>query len=242
MNSQPLNSLSQEYFRQASERYGVNFENLTLIGGLENFVYSFQKNNRDYVLRVGHSTHLSFELVQAEIDWLLYLVDGDVPVTQPVPSDSGAYVEKIVINETYLNVVAFEKVEGQHLDFGTPNEWNKDIIRQWGRNVGRMHALTKNYTPRSSFRRYDFEPLMDVERLLSHKGKEIVERITSLFHELEELPKTKDSYGLIHSDLHPGNFLVDSKKKKIVCLLDFDRACYKWFISEIAVALYYPLY
>ncbi|MHA2295082.1 MAG: phosphotransferase enzyme family protein [Candidatus Hodarchaeales archaeon] len=57
---------------------------------------------------------------------------------------------------------------------------------------------------------------------------------------IEKLPKTKDSFGLIHSDLHAGNFLVENNR--ITTILDFDRACYKWFISDIAVALYYPLY
>ncbi|MFW9986731.1 MAG: phosphotransferase enzyme family protein, partial [Candidatus Odinarchaeota archaeon] len=66
------------------------------------------------------------------------------------------------------------------------------------------------------------------------------DRISKLFQEIESLPKDEEAYGLVHGDLHTGNFFVENDR--ITALLDFDRTCYKWFVSEIAVALYYPLY
>jgi len=69
---------------------------------------------------------------------------------------------------------------------------------------------------------------------------EIVAKLAAVFEELDGLPKDRDAYGLIHSDIHVGNFFVD--ENKITGFFDFDRCCYKWFVSEIAVILYYPLY
>ncbi|MFW9992050.1 MAG: phosphotransferase enzyme family protein [Candidatus Odinarchaeota archaeon] len=241
MNIHSLENASKEYINQICERYGIKPENLSFIGGLENFVYAFQKNNRDYILRIGYDSHMSFDLVQAEIDWILYLTKGNVPVVRPIPSSKGAFVEKIDIEgtDTYLNAVAFEKAKGQHLDHHDPRKWNEEFIKQWGKIVGRMHVLAKDYTPKSA-KRYEFNPQVDVQELLAHEEKETIDRISTIFQNLEKLPKTKDSFGLIHSDLHAGNFLVE--ENSITAILDFDRACYKWFISDVAIALYYPLY
>ncbi|MFX0183505.1 MAG: phosphotransferase enzyme family protein [Candidatus Hodarchaeota archaeon] len=243
MNELPIESVPKEYFFQAGDRFGVKPENMSYIGGFENAVYSFEKGNQEYVLRVGHCTHMSFDLVQAELDWILYLSESNVPVTKPLASDAGIYVEKININDNkdnYLNAVAFEKAEGQHLDHENPRIWNKDIIKHWGKIIGRMHALAQDYTPKSS-KRYEFGmPPEDIKEFLAGEDKEVIDRIISLFQDLEKLPKTKDSHGIVHSDLHTGNFFV--KDNRITTLLDFDRTCYKWFISEIAIALYYPLY
>ncbi len=58
-----------------------------------------------------------------------------------------------------------------------------------------------------------------------------------LLKEIETLPKDKDSYGLIHNDLHPGNFLIDGER---IHLIDFDGCMYSWYAFDIGNALYLP--
>jgi Ser/Thr protein kinase RdoA (MazF antagonist) len=135
-------------------------------------------------------------------------------------------------------VVAFEKADGHQLDFGNPKSWNDSVIRDWGKTIGRMHSVTKNFEPKLT-RRYEFHPELDMH-LVKKESKKVRERIRLLFQRMHELPKNQETYGLVHSDIHVGNFFV--KNEKISAIFDFDRACYKLFTSEIAVALYYPLY
>ncbi|MHA2295083.1 MAG: phosphotransferase [Candidatus Hodarchaeales archaeon] len=188
MAGQPLDN-EKEFIHQACERYGIKPTNLTFIGGLENYIYSFQKNNRDFILRAGYDAHMSFDLVQAEIDWVLYLAKGKIPVVKPVPSSAGAFVERLVIDDdTCMNVVTFEKAEGQHLDHRNPREWNEEFIKQWGSIVGKMHALTKNYLPKST-KRYEFNPLCEVQEMLVNEEKETIDRINSIFY--REITKNK---------------------------------------------------
>jgi Ser/Thr protein kinase RdoA (MazF antagonist) len=52
------------------------------------------------------------------------------------------------------------------------------------------------------------------------------------------LPKDRNSYGLIHGDAHPWNLLLH---KGNIILTDFDFCEYNWFVSDIAVALFYAL-
>ncbi|MHA1925779.1 MAG: phosphotransferase enzyme family protein [Candidatus Thorarchaeota archaeon] len=231
-------SVSKKHLKQACDQYGIVPNELTFSGGMENAVYSYQKNGQTIFLRFGHRSHMTLDLVTAEIEWVVYLLENDVPAVKPVKSDTGSYVERIGKGRNSYNVVAFEKAEGEQLDFGDPMSWNDSVIRDWGKTIGKMHSVTKDYKHKST-RRYDFHPELDLP-LVKRESKTIRNRISALFQRMHELPKESETYGLVHSDIHAGNFFV--KDDKIAAVLDFDRACYKWFVSEIAVALYYPLY
>ncbi|MFW9862644.1 MAG: phosphotransferase enzyme family protein [Candidatus Thorarchaeota archaeon] len=231
-------TISKAHQELARERYGVASEQLNFAGGMENAVYSYQKDGKTVFLRFGHSSHMTLDLVSAEIDWVVYLLEKNVPVVKPVKSENGIYVERIGKGKDSYNVVAFEEAEGEQLDFGDPKSWNYSVVRDWGRTIGRMHSVTKDYKPKSA-RRYEFRPELDLS-LIKREDMKVREKVSNLFQSMHELPKGREEHGLVHSDIHVGNFFV--KDNKLSAILDFDRACYKWFVSEIAVALYYPLY
>jgi Ser/Thr protein kinase RdoA (MazF antagonist) len=231
-------TIPKKHLVEIGKRYGIIPQDLKFVGGFENSVYSFSKNKQDFFLRIGNSKHMTSSLVEAEIDWVHFLVERGVPAVKPVTSVNEQQVEMVSIDNESYNIVAFEKAEGDHVDHRNPLSWNSEMVRDWGKVIGKMHSVTKDYKPRSS-RRYEFNPGLD-SFLYKKESKEIRNYIDGLFQQLCELPKTRDTYGLVHSDIHTGNFFV--KDNKISTILDFDRACYKWFISEIAIALFYPLY
>lgn len=239
MNNPESEKVLKKYLNQICALYGIKVGELTYVGGLENVVYSYQQEGQDYFLRIGNSKHMTFELVQAELDWVSYLVEKGVPAVKPTKSVNDRILEKVITDDGYLNVVAFEKAIGAHLDHSNPQNWSDEIIKDYGRIVGKMHALSKNYKAKEA-KRYHFKPSLDIKWLLKGEAQIIIDRISKLFQEIESLPKDKEAYGLVHGDLHTGNFFVENDR--ITALLDFDRTCYKWFASEIAVALYYPLY
>jgi Ser/Thr protein kinase RdoA (MazF antagonist) len=239
MNDEGENIVAKEYLSKIGNLYDFNSNELSYVGGIENHVYSFTKDDQEYFVRIGDSKHMLFEFVEAEIDWVVYLTENDVPTVKPIQSMNGRYIEKVEKEEGYLNVVIFEKAIGKHLDHRNPQNWSDEIIINFGKITGKMHALAKNYQAKSS-KRYEFQPSLDIKNMLKNEDIEIVEVITKTFHEAESLPKDKSGYGLVHGDLHSGNFFVEDNR--ISTILDFDRTCYKWFISELAVALFYPLY
>jgi len=239
MNDEGSNRVPEEFLAKIGKLYDFNPDVLSYVGGIENHVYSFSKANQEYFVRIGDSRHMSFELVEAEIDWVVYLTKNEVPAVKPIQSTNGRFIEKVEKDNGHLNVVVFEKAKGKHLDHGNPQDWTDEIIMEYGRITGKMHSLAKNYQAKTS-KRYEFQPSLDIRYMLKDEEEEIVERITEIFSEVESLPKDKDGYGLVHGDLHTGNFFVENDE--ISAILDFDRTCYKWFISEVAVALFYPLY
>ncbi|MHA2251314.1 MAG: phosphotransferase enzyme family protein [Candidatus Kariarchaeaceae archaeon] len=240
MNAQPLDDISKAHYYHAASLYGIAPEDLEFIRGYANYVYGFQRNGKEYILRVGHSTNQSYEMAQAEVDWILYLAENKISVAKPILSDADGYVERIELDMGYLNVVAFERAKGAHLDWRNPKTWSDKVIQNWGRITGRMHAVTKSYHPKFK-RRYDFleEWIPEVEEVLENEEKEISEAVMAAFNDVEHHEKTGDSYGLLHSDLHTGNFFVLDDE---LTIFDFDGCCYTWFISDIAALLYYPIY
>jgi len=75
----------------------------------------------------------------------------------------------------------------------------------------------------------DFES--DIEPIVADKYRE-------LWYDLKKLPITNENYGLIHADLHYGNFLVEKDK---LCVLDTDDCHYCWFAFDLAMPLLYVL-
>ena len=50
---------------------------------------------------------------------------------------------------------------------------------------------------------------------------------------MNETEKTKESYGMIHSDYNDGNYCIDYETGDIT-VFDFDEACYSWYMLDLA--------
>ncbi|MHA2029511.1 MAG: phosphotransferase enzyme family protein [Candidatus Kariarchaeaceae archaeon] len=131
-------------------------------------------------------------------------------------------------------------MDGEIINFQEPLNWDPELIINWGRLLGKTHSLAKEYTV-NEFKRYNFFlPDSLIDNILPDDEPDVITKIKKLHRKISSLTKETDGYGIIHSDLHPGNFLV--RNKQIVGVFDFDRTCYKWFIADIAIALFYPLF
>ncbi|MCP5094974.1 MAG: phosphotransferase, partial [Chloroflexi bacterium] len=112
----------------------------------------------------------------------------------------------------------------------------------YGRLIGKMHRLTKAYTPANpAWKRLEWDSLesMEVERQLPKADTLILERFQTLMQHLQSLPKGRDSYGLIHQDAHGGNFFVDEAGQ--ITLFDFDDSAYGHFAYDVAMVLFYAV-
>ena len=56
--------------------------------------------------------------------------------------------------------------------------------------------------------------------------------------EIKALPIERETFGLMHGDIHPGNFHYDGKE---LTIFDFDDAAYNYFIHDLAMVLYYSV-
>jgi Ser/Thr protein kinase RdoA (MazF antagonist) len=82
-------------------------------------------------------------------------------------------------------------------------------------------------------------PINPIPSLLEKVDPAIAEVYESMKKELATFSKSPETFGLIHNDLHQGNFFVMGNE---LILYDFDDCAYNWFAQDLAVSMYHALW
>ncbi len=225
---------------EARQRYGIAADKITLLDSFESFMFAFQKDDREFILRLGHSRRRSPELIHAEVDWINYLAAGGAGVARAVLSANEELVETIADDQGgHFLATAFVKAPG-----GPPKKalWSEQLFVPYGRLLGRIHRLSKQYQPTNpAWRRPPWhDPMMQYAHLYLAKEQTAVRsHYQELMTYLCGLPQDQDSYGLIHQDAHGGNFFVDENYN--ITLFDFDDCVYGHFAYDLAMVVFYAV-
>lgn len=229
----------QETLRQAAILYDFQIEKIEkLAGGYENKMFGHNHSQNKIVIRITPPGHKTKDEVHAEMDWLQYLARGGAPVERVVPSKRGNLVEIIDTNDGGIPVVCFNWAPGQLV---RKQDFSPSLFQTWGKAAGMLHRLTKDYIPsNASLSRIQWQDDEYLDRSLipSHQTK-VIERFDSLIGHFLNLEKDRDSYGLIHQDIHHANLFLDRNK---LTILDFDDCVYGYFIFDIANALGFSIW
>jgi len=242
MDKKILEVFSDDILDDIASLYGVSSKDFKKLSELVNLIYEFSKHGRDYIIRVSHSTQRSLNQIASSLDWIMYLKEHGISVSVPVRSQSGRLVEEVndLNGDDSFYAVVFEKASGGHLHY---NNWDNNFFQEWGEVVGKMHTLTKDYKPSAGISRrkswHQEKYIESMQNLLTGEDEILIEKGKDIIGFLMSLHKDRDSFGLIHSDIHSGNFFVDDNN---FTLFDFDDCEYHWFIQDIAISLFYALW
>ncbi|MFC5406270.1 phosphotransferase enzyme family protein [Cohnella soli] len=226
-----------EHAGDGAERFGVSLEDLTFVGGFQNFVYSYNRDELKYILRFTPSTLRTKEGVTAEIEWIRYLSENGLSVSIPVSSADGEDIHRIHGSTMDYYVTSFKHAPGQKI--GYPEcLGNPMLYEQCGRITGRLHELAKLYKPTAKRHTWEFNEYL--KRAKDYLPSELLHALDVLKAHLACLPITAENFGLIHGDINVGNFTIDELGQ--ITLFDFDECQYSWYVEDIAIQLYYLLY
>ena len=212
--------------------------------GAANLVYEYGSGGRPLILRITYSPERSADLIKAELHFVNYLADHGVRVSQPVPSLNGNLVETVDAEGIPFHIVSFIKGAGMRIpDNGyryRPDAPIEEYYQNWGRVLGQMHTLAKDYQPASKAQKrqnwFDLHKnRLSIDDQVPERLPLVRRRIRSILEEIQSLPKDRDSFGLIHGDFNDGNFTVDYTNGNIT-VFDFDDSCYFWYVYELAAA------
>ena len=135
--------------------------------------------------------------------------------------------------------VCFEKAPGGLVK---REDWTSRMTYNRGKLLGRMHALTRDYLPRSEkVKRYAWheeDDFTNYRDYLSDEDAIMADRFAEVQAQIRSIPTVDDSYGLIHMDAHHGNIFFDGDNPT---LFDFDDCAYDFFVSDIAISLFYSV-
>jgi Ser/Thr protein kinase RdoA (MazF antagonist) len=222
----------------AMQRYDITPDKIELLDGFESFIYKFERPDGKFILRIGHSGRRSPDLIRGEVDWINYLAAGGAPVAKAILSANGNLVEPLADGEgEEFLCTAFVHAPGGEV---RREQINERLFRNYGRLLGRMHALAKNYqVSNPAWKRYKWDSPENntAERQMPAKEELALEKLHQVLAHLHSLPRDREGYGMIHQDAHPGNFFVDDGYN--ITLFDFDDCVYGHFIYDIAMVLFY---
>ena len=223
----------------ASKNYDFDKSTLNFVSDSTNQIYIFQKDGKHYILRFSSRPAEKISETEAEIEWLYYLAEKNITVALPLNATNGALVISTQDNGEHHIVTAFETLVGEFWNKNNPAKWNETVFYNWGKVMGDIHRLTKDFEPSSdNITRSTFDGRFALDDNVKNCPS-VNAIIENLIKEMMALPKDKDSYGLIHSDMHPWNFLLDGDK---INVFDFDDSLHGWFALDIGIALYHALW
>jgi len=231
--------VSNNLLEFAAKEYDFNTETLNFISDSTNQIYVFKKSGKYFILRFSNRSAESINEVKAEMEWLHYLSDKNICVGLPLKSTNGELVITAQDGDKHFIISSFETVVGKNWDKNNPEKWNEKIFYNWGKAMGEIHRLTKEFTFSSdAVKREIFDGRFALDDSVK-KCPSVNKIVEDLIAEMMSLPKDVDSFGLIHNDMHPWNFLLDGDK---INIFDFDDCLYGWYSLDIGIALYHALW
>lgn len=227
---------SEAILEDAIKRFGIQADEKKMLGDFENYVYEVKQGEQVWILRLTHSSHRSMEEIQAELDWVNELHRQGVNVSR---AESEQRIETIPLEKGSFYACLFNKAPGYVVKTDEP-DFGSELFEAWGREVGKMHRISMNYHPPNGRSRWDQGDLLRFDHYLtSSEDESIITAGNRLVEEIKSFHETGKTFGLIHSDVHQGNFLYDCKE---IHLFDFDDSIYHYYISDLAIPIYYAVW
>ncbi|PZD97077.1 aminoglycoside phosphotransferase [Paenibacillus sambharensis] len=229
---------TEEILTEAIKRYDINNDSIRSLGGYESFVYEYQKNNVFYILKISHTIRRSINNIRGEIEFLNFLSNKGLAVSNAVPSTRGNMVEEIAADNGSFLAISYEMALGNEV---SGDDWNESLYEKWGEFLGKIHHATKGYegsNPALKRQAWDQEVQLKAEKYL-RPDDAMIPILKERLAKLTSLPKSKDTYGLTHTDFHQSNFYLHNGH---IYLFDFDDCSYTYFIHDIGITLCYALF
>ncbi|MEM9525490.1 MAG: phosphotransferase [Bacteroidota bacterium] len=225
---QPSNDLLRE-------QYGIDLSEAELLKDNFNLVFACG----DFIFRFSPARKKGIAEIRSELKWLWYLTEQGLLVNQIIPAKSGGNYLVFRVDQELLYCVVFEKMQGYSVQKA---DWGAAHFRKLGRLTGQLHKASITFQAEvdqdfvhwhQHSKCYSFQLLPQDERQLSGLKQALEEKFL-------KLPKHQDNYGVIHYDIHHGNyFLLRDRPGIPLFLFDFEMTSQGWFLLDIAVILYY---
>lgn len=220
-----LHRMPESIAQLAMERWGG--QKLCLVSCGINRVYSFERDQRCYYLRISHCQLRSEAAMLAAIHYQQHLYQTGVTVCQPIMSKHGLWVESMnqgadVFLASVCLGVAGKSMRFDHTDVAS--------YEQWGRTLGQLHNAAQDYDATMHSYATWQQSLVELQGYAKHEAvaiQYVLQTVTDFF---ENRLHTTIDYGLTHGDHRKGNVLFDGKH---VTIIDFDLPCWHWFSEDV---------
>ena len=190
MDPKIASRFNDQILQAAMRHYNIAADQIELLDGFESFIYKFQRPDGQFILRIGHSDRRSPNLIRGEVDWINYLAAGGASVARAILSENGNLVEPVDDDQggEFL-CTAFVHAPGKSL---RRDQINDRLFRNYGRLIGKMHALAKTYQVSDpAWKRYAWDSPENntAERQMPAKEVIAMEKYRAVLAHLRSLPR-----------------------------------------------------
>lgn len=228
---------------RALAEFGVQAQEVRPLVHFENTTFYVNSNQGEFNLRISRPGQQSLSTLRSELAFLVALRAEGFRVPAPYQGRIVTVGTEEVPEERH--VALFGWMHGEFLrDQLTPVE-----ARLIGQTMAKLHEFSTHWNPPPGFERASLHNWALQDRKptrIDHpiEGFAEEDRLTLLQLEqearatIQALPQSPDIYGLIHSDLHVGNVLVEGDHLNVI---DFDDTGYGYFYYDFGAALGFHL-
>ncbi len=236
MRKELFKPLSVGSLHRIADLFGAERTSFREIARRDNIVIEAARRAHPIILRISHGARRTPDQVEAEIAWINTLLAEKVSVCQPLLSLQNRFVETIQAEDVTLSIAAFDKLPGQS---PTRADWNTQLFEMWGNLLGCLHASAACHStnsPKIGRPEWHQESNFALRALIPPRQKDFLREAENLIQEVRRFPVDNSVYGLTHGDFHQENIHLDNGR---LTAFDFDDVQYSWFVSDIAITLYY---
>ena len=220
--------------RKICRTFGAVYQEAKLIRANANFVFDCG----DKFLRLSDARTRPVDAIEREVKWIRALANAGFEVVQVLPSQSGRFWEVVAATDASFEwiVVCTERIDGTKM---TKEEWHRDHFFRLGQLAGRLHefSLNEGRPLEVSALHWNEIPACENFKFLPDDDSGLFELYHQVLAQINHFPVTTGNYGLVHYDIHHGNYFLLPDKR--ISLLDFELMCKTWLANDIAIILYY---
>lgn len=237
----------------ALEQYALRSPSLCFLGHSDNLTFRVEEQGGAlYLLRLHAPVLASWrgirqkpEAIAAELAWIEALAAGGFTVQEPVRTRAGALVAAVDTGQgESIPATLLTWLEGEHFAPALPQA--QALVYQYGQLVARLHNFSTEWQAPEGMVRpvYDYDHF---KRILSHllRGVDREVHFEAIYHKLRatnrkileqisRLPDGPEHWGMVHADLHMGNFLVHDGQ---VIPIDFSFCGFGHYLFDLSVCL-----
>ena len=228
---------------------------MELVSRSENTVFRLDMpDDEQFALRIHRPGYHTLAELESELLWTQALNEAGIRVPVGVRTlDGPGYVTiPTPDGESSRAVGLVNWLEGELLSSVIENQADEKKMVHHFRQIGQVLAAMNNqaiaWTPPSGFTRHAFDvpgyvgeapfwgrfwdipPLSDAQRSVLSRAREHIRQT------LSEYGKNRETYSMIHADLHAHNILIDPSGN--LQAFDFDDAGFGWHQYDLAVVLF----
>jgi len=211
-------------------------EALQDLGGFESFVHELDVGQGPYIVKATWGGRRSAAEMGAELHFVDYLAEHGAPVCRPRALRDGTLLTTVPCEGGEFHVTAWVKAPGASL---TRAGTTPAAFEAWGALVGKLHRLSVAYPgPPAPCKRPRWEDEIGVLAEQESSESATGAAFRALLREIDTLPRTPAVFGAMHTDLHHGNIHWHEGRMQV---FDFEDMIDFWFVSDLAVVLYYSV-